>query len=57
MKKKLLGTIDQNMIDDENKKIQKTFKVIGGDILREKKKHKQKTKVRTHSRDEKKMIE
>ena len=37
MKKKLLGTIDQNMIDDENKKIQKTFKVIGGDILREKK--------------------
>ena len=37
MKKKLLGTIDQNMIDDENKKIQKTFKVIGGDIFREKK--------------------
>ena len=25
------------MIDDENKKIQKTFKVIGGDILRERK--------------------
>ena len=35
------------------KKKQKTIKAIGGDILREKK-HKQKTKVRTHSGDEKK---
>ena len=35
--KTILGTIDQNMIDDENAKKQKTFKVIGGDILREKK--------------------
>ena len=35
--KKILGTIDQNMIDDENKKNQKSFKVLDRDILREKK--------------------
>ena len=29
--------VDQNMIDDENKKKQEAFKVIGGDILRENK--------------------
>ena len=38
-------------------KKQKIYKEICGDILREKQYHKQKTKVRTHSWDEKKITE